>query len=88
MNLVKRVAGYDDRAVASIALGLAGLFFFNVVFGPIAIALGAVAAHRFRAGTPSGNLGRAGVALGVADLLVLAVLVAVRVHGGNLVWHV
>ena len=27
----------DERITAALALGLAGLFFFNVVFGPLAI---------------------------------------------------
>jgi hypothetical protein len=88
MNLVKRVAGYDDRAVASMALGLAGLFFFNIVFGPIAIALGATAAHRRRHDVPSRNAGLTGVALGVADLLVLAIVMATQMADGGLIWHV
>ncbi|GAB1691109.1 hypothetical protein [Krasilnikovia sp. M28-CT-15] len=88
MNFVKRVGSLDDRAVASVALGVAGLFFFNVMFGPIAIALGAITAHRHGAGTPSRNAGLIGVALGVADLIVLAALMATQIHHGSLVWHV
>ena len=87
MDIGKRVGRLDDRAVAALTLGAAGLFFFNIVFGPTAIALGAIAAHRHRAGTPSRHAGLAGVALGVADLLVLAVLVAAQVHDGGLSWH-
>ena len=74
--------------MASLTLGVAGLFFFNVLFGPTAIVLGAIAAHRARAHSPSRTAGLAGVALGVADLLVLAVLMAVQLHHGNLIWHV
>jgi hypothetical protein len=87
MSIVKGVGSLDDRAAASLTLGVAGLFFFNVVFGPIAIALGVIAAHRHRAGTPSRAAGLVGVALGVADLLVLAVIMAVQMHGGGLTWH-
>lgn len=88
MNILERIRGLDDRAVASLALGLAGLFLFNVVLGPTAIALGAIAARRHGAGTPSRNAGLAGVALGVADLLVLAVTMAVQLRHGGLIWHV
>lgn len=88
MNIVKRVGSLDDRAVAALALGVAGLFFFNVVFGPTAIVLGAIAAHRHHAGTPSRTVGLVGLALGVADLLVLAVIMAVQIHDGALIWHV
>jgi hypothetical protein len=88
MDLVKRIGSLDDRAVGSLALGVAGLFFFNVVFGPTAIVLGAITAHRHRAGTPSRNAGLIGIALGVADLLVLAALMLPQIHNGSLVWHV
>jgi hypothetical protein len=88
MNFVKRVGSLDDRAVGSLALGVAGLFFFNVVLGPTAIALGAVTAHRHAPGTPSRNAGLIGIALGVADLIVLAALMAAQIHHGGLVWHV
>jgi len=88
MNFVKRVGSLDDRAVGSLALGVAGLFFFNVVLGPIAIVLGAVTAHRHRAGTPSRNAGLIGVALGVADLIVLATLIAAQIRHGSIGWHV
>ena len=68
----------DDMAVASFILGLLGLVFFNIAFGPLAMALGGVSLAR---GT--GRRGRAllGTALGAADLVVLAVLVAAH-HGG------
>ena len=87
MNIVKRVASYDDRAVASIALGVAGLFFFNVVLGPIAVVLGAIATRRCRHDTPSRNAGLAGILLGVADLLVLAGLITTQMRHGGLSWH-
>ncbi|MBC3841813.1 DUF4190 domain-containing protein [Streptacidiphilus sp. 4-A2] len=68
----------DDTAVASFVLGLLGLTFFNLVFGPLALALGGVSLAR---GT--GRRGRAllGMALGAADLVVLAVAFALHHHG-------
>ncbi|MEV7871878.1 DUF4190 domain-containing protein [Streptomyces sp. NPDC088124] len=64
----------DDMAVASFVLGLLGLLAFNLVLGPMAIVLAALALAR---GT--GRRGRAalGLFLGVADLVVLAVLAGV-----------
>ena len=88
MNILKRAGSLDDRAVASLTLGVAGLFFFNVLFGPTAIVLGAIAAHRHRrTPSPSRTAGLVGVALGVADLLVLAGLMAVQLRHGGLLWH-
>lgn len=62
----------DGLAVASFVLGLIGLLVFNVLLGPTAIVMALLAlARRTR------RRGRAllGLALGVADLVVLAVLV-------------
>ncbi|WP_439940443.1 DUF4190 domain-containing protein [Streptomyces sp. BBFR115] len=59
----------DGAAVASFVLGLLGLLVLNVVLGPIAIALAAVALWR---GTHRRGRALLGLSLGVADLLVLA----------------
>ncbi|QMU68822.1 DUF4190 domain-containing protein [Streptacidiphilus sp. P02-A3a] len=68
----------DETAIASFVLGLLGLLFFNIVFGPLALALGGVS---LVGGT--GRRGRAllGIALGAADLVVLAVLAAAHHNG-------
>jgi hypothetical protein len=63
----------DEMAVAAFVLGLAGLLVFNVVLGPCALVLGGLSllrgtARRFRAVL--------GMALGAADLIVLAVVTA------------
>lgn len=70
----------DGTAVASFVLGLLGLFFFNIVLGPFAVGLAAAALLR---GTARRGRALLGLALGVADLVVLAVLVATH-HG--VVW--
>ncbi|MEV7657970.1 hypothetical protein AB0O39_27855 [Streptomyces anulatus] len=72
--VVSRAVGReaDGLAVASFVLGLVGLLVFNVLLGPTAIVMALLAlARRTR------RRGRAllGLALGVADLVVLAVLV-------------
>ncbi|MFE6667180.1 DUF4190 domain-containing protein [Streptomyces sp. NPDC057697] len=68
-----RTRGADDSAVASFVLGLVGLLVMNVLLGPAAIVLAVIALAR-----STSRRGRAllGLALGVADLVVLAFLVA------------
>jgi len=67
----------DQMAVASFVIGLLGLLVFNLVLGPCALALGGFALVR-----QTRRRGRAllGLALGVADLAVLAVSV-LNSHG-------
>ncbi|MEU8708081.1 DUF4190 domain-containing protein [Streptomyces sp. NPDC048565] len=62
----------DGLAVASFVLGLLGLLVMNILLGPVAIVMALIALARSTA-----RRGRAllGLALGVADLVVLAVLV-------------
>ncbi|MEV7085765.1 DUF4190 domain-containing protein [Streptomyces sp. NPDC093085] len=69
-----RESAADDMAVASFVLGLLGLLVLNIVLGPLAVVLAALALAR-----STGRRGRAvlGLLLGVADLVVLAVAVGV-----------
>ncbi|MGQ4489402.1 DUF4190 domain-containing protein [Streptomyces sp. 372A] len=62
----------DGLAVASFVLGLVGLLVMNLLLGPAAIVMALVALAR-----STERRGRAflGLALGVADLVVLAFLV-------------
>ncbi|MBV7671135.1 DUF4190 domain-containing protein [Streptomyces halstedii] len=70
----------DGLAVASFVLGLLGLLVMNILLGPAAIVMACLALARSTA-----RRGRAllGLALGVADLVVLAVLVTVN---GTVSW--
>ncbi|MFJ6850090.1 DUF4190 domain-containing protein [Streptomyces sp. NPDC091271] len=70
----------DGLAVASFVLGLLGLLVMNILLGPVAIVMAIVALARSTA-----RRGRAllGLALGVADLVVLAVLVTAN---GTVSW--
>jgi hypothetical protein len=75
------VDGADGDAVASFVLGLVGLLVMNMLLGPLAIALSCVALFR---GTARRGRALLGLALGAADILVLAVLVTVN---GGFVWN-
>ncbi|PYC66356.1 DUF4190 domain-containing protein [Streptomyces tateyamensis] len=72
----------DGMAVASFVLGLIGLLLFNVVLGPLALALGALALVR---GTARRGRALLGLALGAADLVVLAVTIA---HSHGVLWQI
>ncbi|MFB7051866.1 hypothetical protein ACFCXT_01790 [Streptomyces vinaceus] len=63
----------DGMAVASFVLGLVGLLAMNLLLGPASIVLAALALRR---GTTRPGRARLGLALGVADLVVLACLVS------------
>ncbi|MGX4689695.1 DUF4190 domain-containing protein [Streptomyces sp. JNUCC 63] len=58
----------DGMAVASFVLGLLGLLVLNLFLGPVAIALAGVALWR---GTTRRGRAFLGLALGIADILVL-----------------
>lgn len=77
----QRVFDADQMAVASFILGLLGLLVFNLVLGPCAIGLAAVALFRRTRRPVRAGLG---IALGVADLAVLAMTV-MAAHGT--LWH-
>ncbi|MEV0264972.1 DUF4190 domain-containing protein [Streptomyces sp. NPDC050617] len=72
----------DGMAVASFVLGLVGLLVFNIVLGPCALVLGTLALAR-----STKRRGRAwlGLALGAADLIVLAALVTAD---GTVSWSI
>ncbi|MFF4317761.1 DUF4190 domain-containing protein [Streptomyces sp. NPDC001568] len=62
----------DAMAVTAFVLGLAGLLVLNLVLGPTAVVLGSLALWRK---TARPGRARLGIALGVADLVILACLV-------------
>ncbi|GLV87449.1 hypothetical protein Slala03_71380 [Streptomyces lavendulae subsp. lavendulae] len=67
-----RTRDADAMAVVAFVLGLVGLLVMNLLLGPIAIGLGALALwqHTARPGRA-----RLAIALGAADIVVLACLV-------------
>ncbi|MFZ0667772.1 MAG: DUF4190 domain-containing protein [Acidimicrobiales bacterium] len=77
----------NGLAVASLVCGLVGIFLFNIILGPLAIIFGAVAWGRATRGAQGKGMAVAGVILGVVDVALFALFVAlVKAHGGY--WHV
>jgi hypothetical protein len=74
----ERAGDPDAMAVASFIVGLVGLLVFNIFLGPCALILGAVALAR---GTSRRYRAILGLALGTADLIILAVVVALSPYG-------
>ncbi|WP_433856878.1 hypothetical protein [Streptomyces kronopolitis] len=72
----------DGMAVTSFILGLLGTLVLNLLLGPCALVLGALALAR---GTTRRGRALLGLTLGAADLLLLALLTTTD---GTLSWHI
>ncbi|KUN35494.1 DUF4190 domain-containing protein [Streptomyces longwoodensis] len=76
----------NGLAIASLCCGIVGLFFLNIVLGPLAIVFGVIA--RRQAGARNGaGMATAGLVLGVIDVVLFFVLLAVAANGG-MSWYV
>lgn len=74
-------------AVASLCCGIVGLFLLNIVLGPLAIVFGAVA--RRQAGARNGaGMAKAGIILGIVDVVLWLVLLTVAASNGGFSWYV
>jgi hypothetical protein len=87
----KTAAGRDvaadagGTAIVAFVCGLVGLLFANLVLGPAAIGLGIAALRR---GTSRRGRAALAIALGVADLVVFALLAAHSATGhGGVTWN-
>ena len=80
-------AGTSPFGVASLVLGIVGIFFAQIILGPLAIIFGAIGLNR------ASNAGRgrgtsiAGIVLGIIALAIFAGLLVTASRGG-FVWHV
>ncbi|MEU1849474.1 DUF4190 domain-containing protein [Streptomyces sp. NPDC019990] len=76
----------NGLAIASLCCGVVGLVFLNIILGPVAIILGAVA--RRQAAVKNGaGMAKAGIVLGVVDIVLWLVMLAVAASGG-FSWYV
>ncbi|MFJ9741214.1 DUF4190 domain-containing protein [Streptomyces sp. NPDC101166] len=77
----------NGMAIASLCCGIVGLFLLNIVLGPLAIVFGSVALRQ--AGTRNGaGMAKAGIVLGVVDVVLWLVLLAVAASNGGFSWYV
>ncbi|MFD7433844.1 DUF4190 domain-containing protein [Streptomyces sp. NPDC059861] len=77
----------NGLAIASLTCGIIGIFLFNVILGPIAIVLGAVGMRQAPAKGGAG-MAKAGIILGVLDLVIFGVLLALAASEGGFSWYV
>ncbi|WP_432057621.1 DUF4190 domain-containing protein [Streptomyces sp. bgisy022] len=77
----------NGLAIASLCCGIVGLFFLNVVLGPLAIILGAVA-HRQAGAKGGAGMAKAGIILGIVSVVLWLVLLAVAASSGGFSWYV
>ncbi|MFE0961858.1 MULTISPECIES: DUF4190 domain-containing protein [Streptomyces] len=77
----------NGLAIASLCCGVVGLFILNIVLGPLAIIFGAIA--RRQAGVKGGaGMAKAGMILGVVDVVLWLVLLTVAASNGGFSWYV
>ncbi|MFF4397353.1 DUF4190 domain-containing protein [Streptomyces sp. NPDC001480] len=77
----------NGLAIAGLVCGIVGVFFLNLVLGPLAIVFGAVGLRQ--AGAKNGaGMAKAGIILGIVDLVIFVVLLAVAASNGGFTWYV
>ncbi|MGW6025257.1 DUF4190 domain-containing protein [Streptomyces sp. NPDC055099] len=76
----------NGLAIAGLVCGIVGVFFLSFILGPLAIIFGAVALRQktFRGG---GGMAKAAIILGIIDVILFIVLIAVAASGG-FTWYV
>lgn len=77
----------NGLAIASLCCGIVGLFILNIILGPLAIVFGAVA-RRQSAVKTGGGMAKAGIILGVVDVVLWIVLLIVAANNGGFGWYV
>ncbi|MFF9046934.1 DUF4190 domain-containing protein [Streptomyces parvulus] len=77
----------NGLAVAGLACGVVGIVVLSIVLGPLAIVFGAVGLRQ--AGAKGGaGMAKAAIALGIVDILLFIVLMAVAASSGGFSWYV
>jgi uncharacterized membrane protein len=82
-----RTSTGNGLAIAALVCGLVGLVLGSVILGPLAIIFGAVAWSKANRGAPRKNMAIAGVILGIVDLALFVLVLALASHHGGY-WHV
>jgi len=77
----------NGLAIAGLVCGIVGIFFLNIVLGPLAIIFGAVAIRQSGAKGGAG-MAKAALALGILDVALFVVLMIVAASNGGFSWYV
>jgi len=73
----------NGMAVAGLVCGLVGLLFLPIILGPLALIFGGIGWSKANRGAKHKGIAIAAVVLGIADLVLMAVLFAVAVNNGG-----
>ncbi|MEV0980157.1 DUF4190 domain-containing protein [Streptomyces sp. NPDC049915] len=76
----------NGLAIAGLVCGIVGVFFAGVILGPLAIVFGAVGLRQ--APVKGGGMAKAGVVLGIIDLIIFVVLISLAASHGGFSWYV
>ncbi|MEU3842523.1 DUF4190 domain-containing protein [Streptomyces sp. NPDC028635] len=77
----------NGLAIAGLVCGILGVFFASVILGPLAIVFGAVGLRQAPA-KGGGGMAKAGVVLGIIDLIIFVVLISLAASHGGFSWYV
>lgn len=75
----------NGLAIAGLVCGIVGLLILNIVLGPLAIIFGGVGLTRANRGAAHRTMSIWAIALGVVDLIIFVLTLAVVSHGGSFV---
>ncbi|NEB78843.1 DUF4190 domain-containing protein [Streptomyces sp. SID14478] len=69
----------NGLAIAGLVCGIVGLFFLSIILGPLAIIFGSVGLRQKAGG---GGMAKAGIILGVIDVILFIVVMIVAASNG------
>ncbi|MFC8918734.1 DUF4190 domain-containing protein [Streptomyces sp. WAC05374] len=77
----------NGLAIAGLVCGIVGTLFLNVILGPLAIVFGVIALKQAPVKNGAG-MAKAAIVLGIVDLVIFAILLAVAASTGGFTWYV
>jgi Domain of unknown function (DUF4190) len=77
----------NGMAIAALVCGIVGLFIFDFILGPLAIIFGGIGLRWASRGAGRRGMAWAGLILGIVDIVVLVVILALAKHH-SFSWHV
>ncbi|WP_199548598.1 DUF4190 domain-containing protein [Streptomyces sp. N35] len=78
----------NGLAIAGLTCGIVGIFIFNIILGPLAIIFGAVGRRNAGSGGSGRGMATAAIVLGVIDVLLFVLLMALASSGGGFSWRI